>query len=85
LETAALIDVIQWVPGAGQPPTHEWVDVLKRCQAAGKGLHLHGKGLDFDRVKALSRELRPEGLLYCLDVPTQREVEEVMGWLERNT
>jgi hypothetical protein len=27
---------IQWIPGAGQPPADEWLDVLKRIRAAGK-------------------------------------------------
>ena len=78
------IDVIQWVPGAGKPPMHEWMDVLKKCQAAGKGLQLYDIH-DLDTVKKLARELKPEGLLYFVDVPTRDEALRITDWLERNT
>jgi hypothetical protein len=78
------IDVIQWVPGAGQRPMHEWMDVLKRCQAAGKGLQLYDI-TSLDTVTRLARELKPEGLMYCLDLPTREEALRAIQWLERNT
>jgi hypothetical protein len=78
------IDVIQWVPGAGKPPMHEWMDVLKKCQAAGKGLQLYDIH-DLDTVKKIAGELRPEGLLYYVDVQTREEALRIMDWLERNT
>jgi succinate dehydrogenase flavin-adding protein (antitoxin of CptAB toxin-antitoxin module) len=31
------IDVIQWVPGDGNPRSIEWMDLLHKIQAAGKG------------------------------------------------
>lgn len=82
------IDVIQWVSGAGQPPMHTWVDVLKKCQAAGKGLQIGGPGLNLDRIKALSKELKPNGLWYALDintVTTEQEARETIHWLEHHT
>jgi hypothetical protein len=78
------IDVIQWVPGAGKPPMHEWMDVLKKCQAAGKGLQMYDIN-DLDTVKKIARELRPEGLLYNLTVSTRDEALRIIDWLERNT
>jgi hypothetical protein len=78
------IDAIQWVPGAGKPPMHEWMDVLKRCQAAGKGLQMYNIN-NLDTVKKIARELRPEKLMYVLDVPTRESALEIMDWLERNT
>lgn len=78
------IDVIQWVPGAGKPPMHEWMDVLKRCQAAGKGLQLYDIH-DLDTVKKIARELRPKGLMYYVDVTGRDEVFRITDWLERNT
>ncbi len=78
------IDVIQWVPGAGKPLMHEWMDVLKKCQAAGKGLQMYDIH-DLDTVKKIARELRPEKLLYCLDVPVRDDVFRITDWLERNT
>lgn len=81
------LDVIQWQAGAGQPPMHTWLDVLKKCQAAGKGLHIYGpgNGLNLERLKVLHRELKPAGVLYCLDVKTEAEAREAIRWLEKNT
>jgi hypothetical protein len=31
------IDAIQWVPGAGQPRTIEWMDTLKKCRMPVRG------------------------------------------------
>jgi 5-methyltetrahydrofolate--homocysteine methyltransferase len=78
------IDAIQWVPGAGRPPMHEWMDVLKRCQAAGKGLQLYDV-TSLDTVKRIARELKPEGLMYQLSLPTREETLRAIDWLERNT
>jgi len=78
------IDVIQWVSGAGQPPMYEWTDVLKKCQKAGKGLQLYGID-NIEIVKKLHKELRPEGLAYCLSGQNIDEVRETMEWLEQNT
>ena len=77
------IDVIQWVPGAGQPPVHTWLDVLKKCQAAGKGLDIHG--VTFDDIRALHKELKPAGVVYRPKVKDEQEAREIMDWLERHT
>jgi len=77
------IDVIQWVPGAGRPPMHTWLDVLTTCQKAGKGLQIHG--LRPDEAKVLHKNLDPRGLVYCLSARTVEEVEDFCAWLERNT
>ncbi len=76
------IDVIQWVSGAGQPEMHTWLDVLKKCQAAGKGLQIYG--VDFERIKALTKELKPEGLVYCFGAESAEKVDEVAVWLEKH-
>lgn len=76
------IDAVQWVPGDGQRPMREWLDVLKRVQAAGKGLQIYG--VEPEHVKALHRELSPAGVVYCVNAKSRREVEELTGWLEAN-
>jgi len=77
------IDVIQWVQGSGQGRHVNWIDLLKRFQAAGKGLQVCGTT---DEVKVLHRELRPEKVLYCVSgVRSVREGEELIRWFERNT
>jgi 5-methyltetrahydrofolate--homocysteine methyltransferase len=78
------IDVIQWVPGAGRPPMHEWMDVLKRCQDAGKGLELCDVTC-LETVKKIARELKPGGLVYHLSVTDRDEARRIIDWLERNT
>jgi len=79
------LDVIQLVPGAGQRPAHEWVDLLKKCLAAGKGVQVYGQGLTFERIKELHRELGPRRVLYCPSVRDADEARRIMDWLKRNT
>ena len=76
------IDAIQWVSGAGQKPMHEWLDVLKKCQKAGKGLQIHD--LDCEQAKQLHRELDPAGVVYCVSAKSADEVEDLARWFERN-
>lgn len=76
------IDAVQWVPGDGQKPMHEWLDVLKKVQAAGKGLQIYG--VSPEQVKALSKELSPAGVAYCVGARDKPQVEELLKWLEAN-
>jgi hypothetical protein len=78
------IDAIQWVSGAGRAPMYEWLDVLKACQKAGKGLQVYGIP-DVDIVRQLSRELDPRGVVYCLEVDHRDDVLRLLDWLRRNT
>ncbi len=77
------IDVIQWVSGDGSAPMHEWLDLLRRCQAKGKGLQIYG--VDTEIVKRLAGELRPEGVVYCVNADSEAAVDELASWLSRNT
>ena len=77
------IDCIQWTPGAGQPRTMEWMDVLKRIQAAGKAVWI------FDwtpaEVKAFHKELQPDKVAYKLNAETREEADELLEYLRKNT
>jgi len=77
------IDVIQWVPGAGSPPQIEWLDLLKKIQDAGKGLHIHD--CSPDTVKIFHKQLRPEGVLYDVKASSREEADELIIWLKNNT
>ncbi len=77
------IDGIQWVPGAGNPPTYEWLDLLKRIQQAGKALHLYDWGPE--QIRALHKELDPSLVFYQLWVNSEREADELLEFLRRNT
>jgi hypothetical protein len=69
--------------GAGQKPMWQWLDVLKKCQAAGKGLQIYD--LTCDQAKQLHRELDPVGLVYCVNAHSLAEVEAFTRWLEQNS
>ncbi|MCL6519828.1 MAG: hypothetical protein K6T99_08345 [Armatimonadetes bacterium] len=76
------IKVIQWTPGAGNPPLIEWMDLLLECQKAGKGLYLAASP---DEVKVFHRNLRPEGIMYDVWVSSKEEGEALIDWLKANT
>jgi hypothetical protein len=77
------IDVIQWVPGAGSPPLVEWMDLLKKIQEAKKGLQIYD--CSPEEVKAFHKELRPEGVLYCVSASSRQEADDLILWLKKNT
>lgn len=76
------IHSIQWTPGDGQPPLIEWMDLLKRIQAAGKGLYI---GATPEEVKVYHKELKPEGVFYSVWANTQKEADDILKWLKDNT
>ena len=53
------INTFQWVYGSGNGRSSDWMHIYKRCQAAGKGLHL---ALEVDEIDFFMENLRPEGL-----------------------
>jgi hypothetical protein len=74
------IDVIQWVPGDGQPRTIEWMDLLHKIQAAGKGLWLY----DWTpaEIKGRFKELRPERLWFSVQAGSEQEANELLEWVK---
>lgn len=76
------VDVIQWVSGAGQKPMWQWLDVLKRCQAAGKGLQVYD--ISVEEAKVLHKELDPRGVVYCMG-GSRDSILEFSDWLIKNT
>ncbi|MDR1092743.1 MAG: hypothetical protein LBL66_01180 [Clostridiales bacterium] len=75
------IDVVQWVPGAGQPRSPEWMDLLKKIQAAGKGLWIYD--WTADEIKSRFKELSPKGLIFTLSVDTPREADELISHVKK--
>ena len=71
------IDVVQWVPGDGQPRTIEWMDLLKKIQAAGKGLWIY----DWTPEEILERhhELSPAGLVFSSWIPSRSAADEFLA------
>lgn len=69
------IKAIQWVPGAGMPPISQWIPLLKRIQAAGKGLWL---GVASWEVEVLMRELSSVGLFLHTSVESQAQADKML-------
>ena len=76
------LDGIQWVPSAGDKPMLEWIDLLKRFQATGKNVFVSCSAED---VKIFHRELKPNLVFYSAWAHSQREADDLLTWLERNT
>lgn len=77
------IDVIQWVPGAGQPRSYEWLQLLQKIQSKGKGLWIYD--WDIQHIKAFYKQLKPQGLAFSLHVNSCDEADEIIEWVSRNT
>jgi len=70
------IDVIQWVPGDGQPRSIEWMDLLKKMQKAGKGLQIY----DWTHQEIIEhfKDLSPEGVVYCTEASSIEEADRLI-------
>lgn len=71
------IDVIQWVPGDGQPRTIEWMDLLRKIQNAGKGLWLY----DWSPQEIIEHrhELSHEGVVFSVWLGSRSEADEFLA------
>ena len=78
----ASLDGIQWTPTAGGPPMIEWMGLLKRFQARSKNVFV---ACSADELKVFHRELQPHLVFYRVGVGSEREADELLAWLERNT
>ncbi|MCX7847762.1 MAG: hypothetical protein N2595_07025 [bacterium] len=76
------IDVVQWVPGAGQPPMHTWIELLRHIQRSGKAVYVYG--VRVDDVKQIHPMLRPEKTVYSVELDSCEEGEALLAWLTRH-
>lgn len=77
------LNVIQWTFGAGNEPASRWMDVYRKCQAAGKGLQIP---LSVTELDAFMDNLKPNGLwLNITGIRTREEAEAVLRKLARWT
>jgi hypothetical protein len=53
------LNAVQWVYGAGRGRASDWMDVYKKCQAAGKGIQLY---VSPDEIDIIMENLKPEGV-----------------------
>lgn len=75
------IDSVQWVPGAGNPPVIEWMDLLKKIQDAGKSVYIAASP---EEVRVFHKELRPERVFYDVWAESQCEADRLLDWLKLN-
>lgn len=70
------IDIIQWVPGEGQPRSIDWINLLKKIQLAGKGLWI----FDWTAQEIIERhsELSSEGLIFSTHLPSRGLADEFL-------
>jgi 5-methyltetrahydrofolate--homocysteine methyltransferase len=70
------IDCIQWVPGDGQPRSIEWMDLLKKIQAAGKSVWIY----DWtpEEIRTRFRELDPAKVVFSVGCASQDEGEQLL-------
>ncbi len=75
---------MQWIQGAGKPLPSEWLDLLRRMQAAGKTVQVlyggaHGGNADFGReIDALCGNLDPSRLFIVADVESVEKADFIV-------
>ncbi|MEA4890535.1 MAG: hypothetical protein VB070_13850 [Clostridiaceae bacterium] len=74
------IDVIQWVPGDGNPRSIEWMELLHKIQKAGKGLWIYDWTVD--EIKKRFKELKPEGLVFSVSAGSEAEAENLLSYVK---
>jgi len=77
------LDGIQWTPTAGGPPMTGWVELLQRFQATGKNVFVTCSAEELKEV--FHPALKPNLVFYNVGVKSEREADELLAWLERNT
>ena len=77
------IRAVQWVPGAGKPPSAspKWLPILKRIKQKGKRLWVTAN--NEKEVETLIRELSPEGLFISggFTGEGEEEAEDFLRWV----
>lgn len=76
------IDCIQWVPGAGQPRSIEWMDLLTKIQSAGKSLWIFD--WTAEEIKANFKRLNPALVAFSVGTKTPDEADELLEYLVKN-
>jgi len=76
------LDCIQWVHGARNKEFIEWMDLLKRIQSKGMSLWIP---CNPEQLRVFHRELDPRLLYYDCWASSQKEADDTLEWLRRNT
>ena len=75
------VQAIQWVQGVGDDlPIMQWVPLIQRIQAAGKGVVVD---LDRAELDAFMEAVRPQGIFLCLASESEDEEIAILKKLEQ--
>ena len=78
------LNAIQWVAGAGNGSTADWIDVYKRCQAAGKGIQVYSEPDEL--LDYIMENLRPEGVWLGLGgIGSREQFDDALKRIEKWT
>lgn len=77
------LDCIQWVPGVGNKPHIEWIDLLKKIKKRGKCIIVYPGNKE--EIKIFHRELGPERVVYQYKFKDLKEGEEIKKYLKQHT
>ncbi|MCL5270223.1 MAG: hypothetical protein M1457_06675 [bacterium] len=70
------LSAINWVPGAGAPgPTH-WIDLMRRIQAGGKGVHM--MNVQPQEAIELCRHLEPGKLFLVMNARSIEDADDIV-------
>ncbi len=76
------IDCIQWVPGAGNPPLVEWLDLLAEVQERGKSVMAYCSPAEVPRFV---ERLRPDRVFYRVGAADRGELERTLQLITDGT
>jgi len=77
------IHAIQWEPGVASENILDWIPVMQKIQAAGKGLYVAGPRYKPEAVLELLKHLKPEGLILPVSVSSVEEGERFLETVEK--
>ena len=69
------LDAVQFVYGDGAKPASRWMDVYKRIQVAGKGMHM---GVEPWEIDLFMENLAPEGVMMQTSASTSEEADQII-------
>ena len=69
------LDAVQFVYGDGAKPASRWMDVYKRIEAAGKGMHMAVEPWEID---LFMENLDPEGVMMQTSASTSEEADQII-------
>ena len=76
------IDIIQWVPGAGEAEDQDWMDLYREIDSRGKGQIIMTE--DHDMLKTMCRDFKSGKLFFKTSAATIAEANEFYNLISYN-